>query len=227
MRTSAGRTGQGVRRGKTDRARVIDRAGIRVPTQTAPDVAVRPTSGIRGVVFKAVKIGTLAFVSILLAATVSAAGVRRRAVGPIATPPLDWKVETITEGGIAGVGVGGVTVSSDGAVGILFAPDQTPRCTFQLDALSLQSLNTLVAQARPRDWVASYVPASLNARCCDLIDTKLRLSVRDGSRVDVFETEWLFPVPTFPFDLAQIANALCCDASSLRSRFAPLCRNTP
>ena len=170
---------------------------------------------------------TLAFVSLLLIATDSSAGVRRRAVGPIAVTPQTWKIETITEGGIAGVGVGGVTVSGDGVVGILFVPEQTPRCTFQLDALSLRGLNTLVTQAIPDAWLASYVPASLFARCCDLVGTKLRLSLLDGSRTGVFETEWLSTAPPLPFDLAQIANAVCCDTASLRSRYAPLCTNKP
>lgn len=167
------------------------------------------------------------FLAIALLITVSsAAETRRRAVRP-AVQVGAWTIEITTSGGFTGSGTGGVTVSSEGKVGILLLGDKKPRCTFDLDAPALESLNRLVTQATPFSWIESYVPALLNARCCDMVTTHMRLTrVEDGREV-VYETQWLNAGPAGPFDLAQIISAVSSDQASIRGRYTPLCTRTP
>jgi hypothetical protein len=151
---------------------------------------------------------------------------RRRAVRP-AVQIQGWSIEITTQGGFTGSGNGGVTVSSDGKIGILLLGDSAPRCTFQLDAAALASVTRVVTLASPQTWVESYVPAPLQRRCCDMITTSLRLTRNEDGRDVVYETRWLGGASSLPFDLADLISTVINGESSVRSRYIPLCTKTP
>jgi hypothetical protein len=171
-----------------------------------------------------ISVVTLAVIAAI--ATETSAVSRRRTVKP-AVQIRSWSIAITTQGGFSGAGSGGVTVSSDGKVGILFIGDTAPRCTFDLDAATLGRISQLVAQAAPQTWVESYVPAPLRARCCDMITTSMRLTRVEDDSEAIYETRWLSAGPPFPYDLSDLIAAVAYGDASLRTRFTPLCTKTP
>jgi hypothetical protein len=171
-----------------------------------------------------ISVVTLAVIAAI--ATDASAVSRRRPMKP-AVQIRSWSIAITTQGGFSGAGSGGITVSSDGKVGILLMGDAAPRCTFDLDAATLQKISQLVSQATPQTWVESYVPAPLRARCCDMITTSMRLTRIEDDREAVYETRWLSAGPRFPYDLSDLIAAVSFGDASLRTRFTPLCTKTP
>lgn len=160
-----------------------------------------------------------------IASDASAIG-RRRTVKP-AVKIGAWSIAITTQGGFSGSGSGGVTVSSEGRAGVFFIGDAVPRCTFELDRATLDALSSLVVQAAPQTWVESYVPAPLQARCCDMITTSMRLTRVEDDREAVYETRWLSAGPPFPYDLSDLIGAVAFGDASIRTRYTALCTKTP
>ncbi len=153
-----------------------------------------------------------------LAASAAAADVRRRTVSA-APAKQPWAIEVTTSGGFTGRGNGGIAVSSDGRVTVTLLSGT--KCTYQLDAEALASLDALVQQARADSWVASYAPASLGMRCCDIITASLKLT----RNKDQYVVDWMLPTAalTNTLDLWQIITAVTDGPSSLRARYGQLC----
>ena len=97
------------------------------------------------------------------------------------------------------------------------------KCTYQLTASELQSLNAAVNNARPVTWLECYTFADTKTRCCDLVRTTITLSER-GNR-DVFTTSWLTGAP-FPMDLESLVD-LMRGPAGIDARYRPLCASTP
>ena len=111
-------------------------------------------------------------------------------------PATDWKIEITTTGGIAGIGTGGMTVSSDGMITITSISGEN--CAYQLKAEDLQSLKGALQNAQPAAWLECYSPADVHMHCCDLVRTTMTMS--QGGGRDVFTTSWLTGIPPFPTD---------------------------
>jgi len=144
---------------------------------------------------------------------------RQRAVVPTA-PPADWKIEISTTGGFAGIGVGGVTASSNGVLVITLINKK--QCTYQLTASELQMLNAAVANTQPAAWLECYTLADVSKHCCDLVTTTLKLSEREDR--DVFVTSWL--MGPLPADLQNLVDVLRGPAG-IDTRYRQLCATTP
>jgi hypothetical protein len=147
---------------------------------------------------------------------------RQRPATPSAPTVSDWKIEMTTDGGFAGIGVGGLTVSSDGSLTITLMSSK--KCTYQLTAAELQSLNAAVNNARPGSWLECYSLADTRTHCCDLVRTTMTLS-EHGNR-DVFTTSWLTGAPPFPMDLENLVDLLRGPAG-IDARYRPLCASAP
>ena len=145
---------------------------------------------------------------------------RQRVVIP-AAPVRDWKIEITTTGGIAGGGVGGVTVSSSGVLTITLINKK--QCTYQLTDAELQMLNAAIASAQPGNWLECYSLANVNTHCCDLVTTSLKLSEHGDH--DVFVTSWLTG-GTLPPDLQNLIDVLRGPAG-IDTRYRQLCATTP
>ena len=147
---------------------------------------------------------------------------RQRPVTPSTPAVSDWKIEIKTDGGFAGIGVGGLTVSSDGTLTITLMSSK--KCTYQLTASELQSVSAAVNNARPAAWLECYSFADVKSHCCDLVRTTMTLSER-GNR-DVFTTSWLTGAPAFPIDLESLVDLLRGPAG-IDARYRPLCASAP
>ncbi|HEY6843836.1 MAG TPA: hypothetical protein VI391_06685 [Thermoanaerobaculia bacterium] len=125
-----------------------------------------------------------------------------------------WTIELSTDGGFTGSGSGGLTVGSDGKLGITLVNKK--QCTFQLSTTELQSLNDAIANARPAAWLECYSLADLSTHCCDLIRTTLKLNAGK-----TYVTSWLNG-SGFPADLQAIVEALR-GPGGIDARYRPLC----
>jgi len=169
--------------------------------------------------FKAFLIMTIA-----AAAAAQQSGRQRSVAHPV---PLtgDWKIEITSAGGIAGGGNGGLIVSSDGALVITFgSTPQAKRCSFQLTAEELRTVEAAARSARPAAWAECYSLADVSTHCCDLIRTTLSLSARSGR--DLYITSWLTGSEPLPSDLQTFSDILRGPAS-LDARYRPLCTTMP
>ncbi|HEY8133913.1 MAG TPA: hypothetical protein VII12_18695 [Thermoanaerobaculia bacterium] len=148
---------------------------------------------------------------------------RQRSVAHPAALAGDWKIEITSSGGITGGGNGGLIVSSDGVLIITWgSTPQSKRCSFQLTADELRTVDAAVRSARPTAWAECYSLADVNTHCCDLIRTTLSLSVRSGR--DLYITSWL--MEPLPSDL-QTLFALLRGPASLDARYRSLCTTMP
>jgi hypothetical protein len=176
---------------------------------------------------KRVLISVVALAVIAVFASDASAITAHRTVAKPAPQIRSWSIEITTQGGIAGHGTGGITVASDGSIGISFINDSAPRCTFQLHATALEEVSRLVVNATPKYWVESYLPAHLGARCCDMITTTMRLTRMEDDKQVIYETRWLNAGALLPTDLSDLIAAVAVGDTSIRTRFTPLCTKKP
>ena len=144
---------------------------------------------------------------------------RQRASLP---PPADWKIEISTTGGIAGVGTGGLTLSSNGTLVITLINKKS--CSYQLTASELQMAGSAIGAASPGGWLECYVLADTRTHCCDLITTTMTMT-RNGGR-DVYVVSWLTGTPPFPADLQNLVDVLRGPAG-IDARYRQLCASAP
>ena len=162
--------------------------------------------------------------TIAAAAAAQQSGRQRSVAHPVQSAG-DWKIEITTAGGITGGGNGGLVVSSDGALIITFgSTPQAKRCSFQLTADELRTVDAAVRNARASAWAECYSLADVNTHCCDLIRTTLSLSARSGR--DLYITSWLTGSQPLPSDLQTFSDLLRGPAS-LDARYRPLCTTMP
>jgi len=119
--------------------------------------------------------------------------------GCAATPvKRPWTLELTTGGGFTGQGLGFITLDSAGAIHV-----KTPfrgACDARATAGELARYETLLANARPKEWRESYMPKN---RCCDRVDFHLVLTIVEQS----WKTEWMPPEPK-PKDLTALGDEL-------------------
>jgi hypothetical protein len=168
----------------------------------------------------------LAFVLALALTCCASAAPPKRAVARVqpAVAGGAWSIELTSSGGFDGRGYGGLTLTSDGTLVITLRDGKTS-CRYALTADELRAVDELVTRADATNWVASYALASNPHGCCDMFQTNLKLVRADGT----FQTMWYQTVPPMPADLVALERRLAAtdDASSLRSRYQPLCAPVP
>ena len=130
-------------------------------------------------------------------------------------PAEPWRVEVRTEGGIAGKGIGSYAVSSDGTISVVSMARVA--CTFRATDEELDRIRTLLANAHPETWRASYAPED---RCCDRIEYTLTVD-QAGT---VHTTEWIDDALPMPKDLSALAGAMTGPKPSLRDTYSARCR---
>ena len=92
-----------------------------------------------------------------------------------------WSLRIHTTGGFTGMGVGSVTISSDGQMACGPAPCATP-----IAATMLQPVITVVASVVNGPWILQ-TPSGL---CRDCVQTTITLKRRDGDLVQVYRASW-------------------------------------
>jgi hypothetical protein len=124
-----------------------------------------------------------------------------------------WRIEISTSGGVTGRGVGGMSVSADGAL--------APRsgCALRLTESDLRAISELVDKAKPEEWKPSYVTPANPHGCCDQVKTTLTLT-RGEKR---WTSTWYNDHLPMPADLEAIADALFSNPKSVRSRYKAQC----
>jgi len=159
----------------------------------------------------------LAIVTVAAAADAQQRG-RQRSVTAPAPIAADWKIELTSSGGLTGGGVGGLIVSSNGALIVTFGSNPK-RCTYQLNADELSSLTAAVGNLRPRSWTECFSLADVSTHCCDLVRTNLTLTSRGGR--DMYATSWITGAE-LPQDLQRLIETLQ-SADSFGERYRRLC----
>lgn len=114
-------------------------------------------------------------------------------------PKTPWSIELTTAGGIAGHGHGNISISSEGSVALQTIDGK--RCTFDATPDERERLTTLLGQADPDAWKATYAPEDY---CCDRIEYALKV---DEAGV-VRETAWIDDPLPMPDDLQALVQAL-------------------
>jgi hypothetical protein len=116
-------------------------------------------------------------------------------------PQTPWRVELATSGGIAGRGLGNVTVDSDGNVSVTTMTRKS--CTAHATAQELSRIETLLAGSHAERW-GSYFPEN---KCCDRIEYRLTYAEHAA--------EWIDDGPPRPEDVVKLAEAL----TALRTKY--------
>ena len=129
-------------------------------------------------------------------------------------PVTPWRIEVTSAGGFTGRGTGNWSIGSDGKIAVTSAGGKS--CTFEATAGELARFETLLANARPETWKASYAPED---RCCDRIEYTLTVDQGGVQR----KTEWIDDPLPMPRDLLAIVDAIIGDAPSLRMTYADKC----
>ena len=182
----------------------------------------------------------LAIACLLVASSaIAAAGPKGRVVGRVAIPApspviadAPWSVEITSSGGFTGMGSGNVRIDSDGKLAIgVFKPG---RCEFIVPAGELAEIGDAVSSLRSDLWFASYVPADVRLRCCDLITLDVKVTRSETNRATgqaetgVYETSLLaHPTPlSIPKDLSDLVARLfyAADSTSFLQRYLPACK---
>jgi hypothetical protein len=92
-----------------------------------------------------------------------------------------WSLRINTSGGFTGMGVGSVTISSDGQMSCGPAPCATP-----VAATLLNPVATSIAASLEAAWIRQ----TPSGACMDCIRTTVALKRRDGDVVRVFRASW-------------------------------------
>jgi hypothetical protein len=124
-----------------------------------------------------------------------------------------WRVELRSSGGIAGRGVGGVAVQSDGAVAVIRqaatrGQGRESTCTVRVPERITRVAGALAA-ARPETWRERY-PAPGSPGCCDGYQWDLDVIRTTGGESPVRQrTSWTSDgKASVPADLEQLRAAL-------------------
>jgi hypothetical protein len=116
-----------------------------------------------------------------------------------------WRVQFLTDGGLAGRGVGNITLTSDGKLELTTMTRKS--CAYDATSEELAKIETLLANARPSEW-GSYVPES---RCCDRVEYRLTFGPHTAIWIDD-------PLP-LPEDVVKLSEAL----AELRHKYTTEC----
>lgn len=108
-----------------------------------------------------------------------------------------WSLRINTSGGFTGMGVGSVTISSDGQMSCGPAPCATP-----VAATLLNPVATSIAASLEAVWIRQ----TPSGACMDCIRTTVALKRRDGDVVRVFRASWDDSRPPSP-ELRELRRA--------------------
>lgn len=119
-----------------------------------------------------------------------------------------WVIELSTSGGFTGRGGRSGVISSAGQVQAARSPMPGFSCRSKLSAQELSSLRTVVSNARPDQWRASYAPSGDDG-CCDRFSYTLTLQQRvsDGTVRTKSSTWYDGNERLFPEDLRALRDA--------------------
>ena len=132
------------------------------------------------------------------------------------TQPIEpWSVGVTSSGGIAGKGAGSYAIDSTGKISVTTMTGRS--CTFQATDDEMNRFRTLLTNARPDSWKASYIPKD---PCCDRFEYELTL---DEAGVKHTVT-WIDDPQPMPKDLTALTNAMVGGAESLRVTYGDQCR---
>jgi hypothetical protein len=132
----------------------------------------------------------LAFAALLFA--LAACTAASRTIDP-------WKLELTSSGGIAGKGVGSISIDSGGAVRV--TTSQGKECSFTATPAELRALQDALANAKPETWKSSYAPENV---CCDRMTYELKASI-GGKETAV---TWIDDPLPMPADLTALIDAV-------------------
>jgi hypothetical protein len=130
-------------------------------------------------------------------------------------PVAPWRIEVTTSGGITGRGNGSWAIASDGKIAVTNMSGKS--CSFDATAAERTRFETLLTNARPDTWDASYAPEN---RCCDRIEYVM--TVDEGGVQK--KVEWIDDPRPMPKDLAALVQAMSGIAPSLRTQYGDQCR---
>lgn len=146
------------------------------------------------------------FLSMMLVTACAAAG---------SAPERPWRIEVATSGGIAGRGIGTFAIDSDGKIAIRKMNGEA--CSYDATKEELARVETLLGNATPKRWRASYVPEN---SCCDRIE--YAMTVDEAG--EIAETRWLDAPPELPKDLNALGDAIVGSETSIRAQSVERCR---
>jgi hypothetical protein len=130
-------------------------------------------------------------------------------------PSEPWRFEVTSSGGITGRGAGSYSIASDGTIEVT-SPANTA-CRFEATDEEKSRFRTLLANARPEQWKASYVPEN---PCCDRFEYELTVVEAGKER----KVKWIDDPLPMPADLAAITAAMVGPDPSLRATYGGQCR---
>jgi hypothetical protein len=131
------------------------------------------------------------------------------------TKPVEpWSVAVTSSGGLAGRGAGSYSINSAGEISVTTIAGKT--CPMPASDETMALFNTLLTNARPNAWSASYIPKE---SCCDRIEYQLTLD-EAGTKHTV---KWIDDPSPMPKDLADLTGAMV-GAKSLRVDYGAKCR---
>lgn len=153
------------------------------------------------------KLTTILFAVLLFSFSIGAdASSRRRAASAGHLSSVPWTdLEISTSGGFIGVGAGSVLISAGGTI-TATDPVGSKTCSTQLSAADRATLDEVIDRANPTAWHSCYSRAENPGGCCDQIQYRLRLKIRDVAiREKSFTTFWFTEnSSTLPADLARL-----------------------
>jgi hypothetical protein len=132
------------------------------------------------------------------------------------TKPIEpWSVAVTSSGGLAGKGAGSYAINSAGEITVTTMTGKV--CAMAASEADMARFNTLLTNARPNTWSASYIPKE---SCCDRFEYQLTLD-EAGTKHAV---KWIDDPLPMPNDLAALTDAMVGGAESLRVRYGAQCR---
>jgi hypothetical protein len=129
-------------------------------------------------------------------------------------PAEPWSVGVTSSGGLAGKGAGSYAINSAGEVSVTTMTGRS--CTFRATEEEMTRFRTLLTNARPKEWDASYIPEE---SCCDRFEYELTLDEAGTTR----KVKWIDDPRPMPADLEALTNAMVGPPPSLRVDYGTNC----
>ena len=114
-------------------------------------------------------------------------------------PIEPWKLELTSSGGIAGRGVGSLTIDSAGASTV--STTDRKQCSFTATADELSKLTDVLQNAKPEAWKSSYEPENA---CCDRMTYELKVTMAGADK----SVTWIDDPLPMPADLTALIEAV-------------------
>lgn len=129
-------------------------------------------------------------------------------------PAEPWSIAVTSSGGLAGKGAGSYSINSAGEIAVTSMSGKS--CSFRATDEELARFRTLLANAHPETWKASYIPEE---SCCDRFEYEMTIDEAGKKRT----VKWIDDPAPMPDDLAAITNAMVGPPPSLRVTYGGQC----